>query len=482
MYALKFIKKIVRRFVNNKLIFISTIIISENRTTMSNNQNIEIFDSRLNDKQLLVVTNELRSSTPLTINVCSPKFYTVCHMAHIRKYMSLDIIRRVLEDYFHIPTILTMNILDLNGRIIQATKDTSEKNNLSNNDFLSFSLYWEKLFFETMTELNVQPPNIVNKTSDYIQEIFSFIEQIENKGLTFEHEGSVYFYGSKYLNEDNYTPDPNNKLNFIFLEKPADNEPQWKSKWGMIRPRYHKVDDGPVNIIFESQSEEYRINSSLNIPIFMNVGPVMINGCKMTRSKNNFVTADEALQYYNANEIRMLFLLHEWNKPVEYNDVSMANAKNYMTYFINFFIQIENVIIASNENTKYTDHEYDLQMLLSQTKFLVHKHFCDNFNTSKVITELYTLGDKAYLYTKLNKKKCPLVLTSIFNYIKHILEVLGLTFNERSSFGAEMLIKTHMELQSVIPNIPKEYRSSLFKIADKIRDKYLPALNVSVEN
>ena len=68
---------------------------------MSNNQNIEIFDTRLNDKQLLVVLD----NSPLTINVCSPKFYTVCHMGHIRKYVSLDIIRRVLENYFQIPTI-----------------------------------------------------------------------------------------------------------------------------------------------------------------------------------------------------------------------------------------------------------------------------------------------------------------------------------------------------------------------------------------
>jgi cysteinyl-tRNA synthetase len=123
-------------------------------------------------------------------------------------------------------------------------------------------------------------------------------------------------------------------------------------------------------------------------------------------------------------------------------------------------------------------------MLLIETKFLVNKHLRDNFNTLNVITELYTLGDKVYIYTKLSKEKCPLVLTNILNYMKNMLQVLGLTFDseESNNVGANMLIQTHIELQSVIPNIPKEYRSSLFKIADKIRDKYLPALNVSVEN
>jgi cysteinyl-tRNA synthetase len=36
----------------------------------------------------------------VTWYTCGPTVYDVCHMGHARAYLTFDILRRILEDYF----------------------------------------------------------------------------------------------------------------------------------------------------------------------------------------------------------------------------------------------------------------------------------------------------------------------------------------------------------------------------------------------
>merc|ERR1712226_1079830 len=49
---------------------------------------------------------------------CGPTVYDASHMGHARSYITFDILRRVLGDYFNYDIFYTMNITDIDDKII----------------------------------------------------------------------------------------------------------------------------------------------------------------------------------------------------------------------------------------------------------------------------------------------------------------------------------------------------------------------------
>ncbi|KAK5164664.1 cysteinyl-tRNA synthetase [Saxophila tyrrhenica] len=53
---------------------------------------------------------------------CGPTVYDDAHLGHARNYVSQDIIRRILKDYFHFDVNFVMNITDVDDKIILAAR------------------------------------------------------------------------------------------------------------------------------------------------------------------------------------------------------------------------------------------------------------------------------------------------------------------------------------------------------------------------
>lgn len=49
---------------------------------------------------------------------CGPTVYDSAHIGHARNYVSFDIVRRVLEDYFKFDVVYHTNITDIDDKII----------------------------------------------------------------------------------------------------------------------------------------------------------------------------------------------------------------------------------------------------------------------------------------------------------------------------------------------------------------------------
>jgi len=49
---------------------------------------------------------------------CGPTVYDACHMGHARAYLTMDIMRRILEDYFQYEVFLQVNVTDVDDKII----------------------------------------------------------------------------------------------------------------------------------------------------------------------------------------------------------------------------------------------------------------------------------------------------------------------------------------------------------------------------
>lgn len=49
---------------------------------------------------------------------CGPTVYDSCHMGHARAYLTFDILRRIIEDYFGYEVTYQVNITDIDDKII----------------------------------------------------------------------------------------------------------------------------------------------------------------------------------------------------------------------------------------------------------------------------------------------------------------------------------------------------------------------------
>lgn len=57
-------------------------------------------------------------SKQITWYTCGPTVYDSAHMGHARNYVTFDIVRRVLEDYFGYNCLFVMNVTDVDDKII----------------------------------------------------------------------------------------------------------------------------------------------------------------------------------------------------------------------------------------------------------------------------------------------------------------------------------------------------------------------------
>jgi cysteinyl-tRNA synthetase len=78
---------------------------------------LELYNS-LVDAKVPFVPAAGPGSTQITWYTCGPTVYDSAHMGHARNYVTFDILRRVLEDYFGYNIQFVMNVTDVDDKII----------------------------------------------------------------------------------------------------------------------------------------------------------------------------------------------------------------------------------------------------------------------------------------------------------------------------------------------------------------------------
>ncbi|KAI5148097.1 cysteinyl-tRNA synthetase [Enteropsectra breve] len=159
----------------------------------------------------------LQDGRKIKMYICGPTVYDSPHIGHARTYLSFDVIRRVLKDYFNYDVELVMNITNIDDKIITRAAER----NISCNEL---SDKYEDEFFTEMDRLNVLRPDYTTRVTEYIAEILAFIEKLESRELTYESNGSIYFNLEKYKAEFSY-----NLLRPKTVAKEAENSENIKN-------------------------------------------------------------------------------------------------------------------------------------------------------------------------------------------------------------------------------------------------------------
>lgn len=355
--------------------------------------------------------------------------------------------------------------------------------------FRKLPYFWEHKFDQDMARLNVMPSSITTRVLEYVPEIIDFVDKIITNGFGYAtSDGSVYFDTVRFENDPKHDyaklqpwnkgsleliNDGEGSLTAEQLEKknPADfalwkaskpGEPSWPSKWGEGRPGWHiecsvmasditgetmDIHSGGVDLCFPhhdnelAQLEAYFDNKQW-VNYFLHSGHLHIQGQKMLKSLKNFITIEQALEEFTARQLRLVFALSSWEKPIDFKDALIKEVRSYELTVSKFFTTVR----ALNNDYKHTiatggfvlkkwgplEKALSHDLLVAQDE--VNAAFCDNLSSPQALRTLQELVSKVNNYIQAvsgspEALRLEIVLDSA-RYITRILSILG--FESRS--------------------------------------------------
>ena len=448
-------------------------------------------------------------------------------------------------DILHYDVVLCQNITDIDDKIILRSNEKKEH-------FTSLSKHFEKEFLEDMATLGVQPPDLLTRVSEYIQEIIGYIEVLVNKGFAYESNGSVYFdivafeaagyRAGKLMPEQKGNSellaegegalsskgDKKQPSDFALWKKSKSaedfQEPAWDSPWGPGRPGWHiecsvmsycaveklnfgnhkglDVHAGGVDLKFPHheneiiQSEAY-LSSHQWVNYWLHTGHLNIKGLKMSKSLKNFITIRQALEVHTARQIRLCFLLHKYNAPMDYGDSTMTHAVAIDKIFSEFFLNVKACLrrTQSSDSQHAGDKEISLLASVDKCRKQVRDALLDDFDTPTALSLLMELVRDCNRYIEEGVIRST-VLTSAAKYITEIMRTFGLAGDSDIGFpveggsgvlGREEMLTPYLNVltkfrETVRVSAIAEDCKAILTAADALRDDILPDLGVRMED
>ena len=250
------------------------------------------------------------------------------------------------------------NITDLDDKIIARAREKG----VSPKDL---AMAFEKEYLKDMKILGVNSVSKYARATDYIKEIISQVQRLQDKGYAYKIEGDgIYYNIAKFKNygklagrtaldaEDSvsridYSKDKKNRGDFCIWKFSSGVEPSWHAPFGAGRPGWHIEDTaitekffgpqydihgGARDLIFPHHEAEIAQMEAISgkspmVKYWMHVGFLTVNGQKMSKSLGNFITISDFLKRCPANYLRFFVVKNLWRSPVDYSESVLIEVR-----------------------------------------------------------------------------------------------------------------------------------------------------------
>jgi len=274
-------------------------------------------------------------------------------------------------------------------------------------------------------------------------------------------------------------------------KKSKENEPRYESKWGYGRPGWHiecsvmssdilgetvDIHAGGIDLSFPhheneiAQCQAYFMKSPW-VKYFLHTGHLNIDGLKMSKSLKNFTTIKDILKISTPRQLRILFLHHHWNKPMNYEPEHFKFAESVEKKIFNFISIAESMGKNALESFK-TLEDLDREVLkeLSNVQESIHLAILDNIDTPTVMKKIIEMIN----FTNINMKNISsYTILMIKDYIRNIINIFGLDEDEiQISKNEEFITQLLSDFREDIRKLAKQKEShqKFLERSDQVRE------------
>ncbi len=310
--------------------------------------------------------------------VCGPTVYGDPHLGHARAAITFDILFRYLL-HLGYKVRYVRNITDvghLEDELAEAGEDKIlKKARLEQVEPMEVVQYYTNRYHTFMTMMNLLPPSIEPHASGHIIEQQVMIREILNRGYAYESNGSVYFDLEKFNKEKGYgqlsgrnvedmlsntreldgQQEKRFPLDFALWKKAdAQHLMRWPSEWSEGFPGWHlecsamgrkylgekfDIHGGGMDLVFPhhecEMAQSVVATGSPHVKYWVHNNMITINGQKMAKSKNNFITLEELFtgasplleKAYSPMTVRFYMLQAHYSSPLDFSNESLKAAE-----------------------------------------------------------------------------------------------------------------------------------------------------------
>ncbi|MBI2871236.1 MAG: cysteine--tRNA ligase [Candidatus Omnitrophica bacterium] len=342
---------------------------------------------------------------------CGPTVYGYAHIGNFRAYVFEDILCRVLRARgYRVHQI--MNITDVDDKTIQGA--LREKKSLDD-----FTKIYREAFFEDLAALSIEPAGHYPRATEHVAEMTRLIQQLLQKGLAYESDGSIYYRISRFprygrlsrmvleemrpggrVDHDEYAS-KEEVQDFCLWKKAREGEPWWDSPFGQGRPGWHiecsamsmkylgesfDIHTGGEDNIFPHHENEIAQSEGATekpfVRTWMHCKFLIVDGEKMAKSKGNWYSLRDLLERgHPTTAVRYLLLSAHYRSVLNFTLAGLEQARRTVAHAQAFVRRLTEYQGGSSQ-----DKGLKTRLKVFEEKF--HASLDDDLNTAEALGHL----------------------------------------------------------------------------------------------
>jgi cysteinyl-tRNA synthetase len=413
---------------------------------MNQEQNLKIYNSLSGKKEQF---------TPITpgyvgMYVCGPTVYNDVHLGNCRTFTSFDVIYRYLL-HCGLKVRYVRNITDV-GHLTDDGEDRMAKGaKIAQLEPMEVAQRYTVGFHDMMRVFNNLTPSIEPRATGHIPEQIEMVQEILNRGLAYEQNGSVYFNVPKFAESfpgvygsvsgrvlDDLYQETRTLKNQDEKAHPADfaiwmkARPEdimvWKSPWSVGFPGWHlecsamstkylgsnfDIHGGGNDLKFPHHENEIAQNHGAcgchPANYWLHANMLLLNGKKMSKSDGNTITPVQLFtgessfvsKGYSPMVVRFFMLQAHYRSTLDITDEGLLAAEKGYRKLMEFNKLLQSIPSSAITATAETDTDRAILDCI-QNAF---EGMNDDFNTAIAIAALNDLS--SYINKLANQQLAP---------------------------------------------------------------------------